>query len=73
MRLGLQTGQQLALRRMLTKQLTKRFGVLSVDIDMRIEQAALEQLETWLDRVIDAPSLQEVFSTETGGAPLRQE
>jgi hypothetical protein len=43
------------------RQLTRRFGPLPPEAVDRIHQAALPQLETWLDSIIDAPSMQAVF------------
>ena len=54
---GLQQGETLALRRLLAK----RFGALPEDIATRIAAASLEQVETWFDRAIEAPSLHAVF------------
>ena len=54
---GMQQGETLALRRLLVK----RFGALPDDLAARIAAASLEQVETWFDRAIDAPSLHAVF------------
>ncbi len=48
-------------QRTLERQLARRFGPLPPDAVDRIHHAALPQLETWLDRIIDAPTLQAVF------------
>ena len=45
----------------LQRQLTKRFGTLSDSTLTRLHSATSEQLELWADRVLDAPTLQEVF------------
>ncbi len=45
----------------LKRQLTKRFGPLSQETQNRIANASLEQLETWSDRVLVAPNLDEVL------------
>jgi hypothetical protein len=37
------------------------FGPLPPEAQDRIHQATLPQLETWLDRIIDAPTWQAVF------------
>lgn len=47
----------------LKRQLTKRFGPLSQETQNRIANASLEQIETWSDRVLDAPSLATVLET----------
>jgi hypothetical protein len=46
----------------LTRILERRFEVLPVDALRRIGSADPEQLERWLDRSLDAPSLDAVFS-----------
>ena len=58
---GQQEGASLVAQRTLERQLTRRFGPLPPEAVARIHQAALPQLETWLDRIIDAPTLQAVF------------
>lgn len=55
----MEKGQATALRHLLTK----RFGPLPDDITARIDQASLAQLETWLDRLMDAPTLEAIFDT----------
>jgi len=54
---GRQEGESMLLRR----QLSRRFGALPDAIETRLNQASLEQLETWSERVLDAKSLDEVF------------
>ncbi|MFC4432973.1 DUF4351 domain-containing protein [Cupriavidus respiraculi] len=54
---GLQQGQALALR----KLLVRRFGSVPPEIAGRIDVAAPEQLDVWLDRVFYVDSLAEVF------------
>ncbi len=46
----------------LTRQLNKRFGPLSLDTAQRLQTATPEQLEVWTDRILDAPTLAAVFS-----------
>ncbi|WP_424218684.1 DUF4351 domain-containing protein [Azovibrio sp.] len=43
------------------KLLTQRFGVLPADAVGKIAAASAEQIDTWVDRVLDARSLEEVF------------
>ena len=57
MQQGLQQGEALALRRLLAK----RFGALPDDLAARIAAASLDQVETWFDRAIEAPSIDAVF------------
>jgi hypothetical protein len=49
--------QSYTLRRMLSR----RFGVLSPGVSAQIAAADLSQVETWLDRVLDAASVAEVL------------
>ena len=58
---GMEEGEMLRAQRTLERQLTRRFGPLPPEAVARIHQAALPQLEIWLDRIIDAPSMQAVF------------
>ena len=37
------------------------FGALPEDVQRRLEQAPLAQLEDWIDRFYDAGSLEQVF------------
>lgn len=57
---GLQEGQALALRRLLTR----RFGALPEDLGARIQGARPEDLEAWLDRALEAVSLEEIFQDQ---------
>ena len=54
---GMEKGEALILQR----QLTRRFGPLSSTLLARIAAADITQLEEWGDRVLDAPSLDDVF------------
>ena len=45
----------------LLRQLTRRFGPLPEDVTARVKSGATEQLDLWIDRVLDAPSLEAVF------------
>ncbi len=49
-------------RRVLLRQLRKRFVTVPKDVEKRIEQASESELETWSDRVIDAATIDEVFA-----------
>ncbi len=54
---GVQQGEALALQ----KLLVRRFGALPASAVEQIANARAELLEVWLDRVLDAASLEEVF------------
>ena len=45
----------------LTRLLERRFGPLPRPVRDRIAAASLEQLDTWLDAILDAPSLKALF------------
>jgi flagellar biosynthesis/type III secretory pathway protein FliH len=57
MQQGLQKGEVAVLRR----QLHKRFGELPKEIELRLNNATLAQLEVWADRVLDARTVEEIF------------
>lgn len=57
MQQGLQAGEALALQ----KLLTRRFGVIPAQTLSKITTASTAQIDAWLDRVLDAPSLDLVF------------
>ena len=47
---------------LLQRLLVRRFGQLPPDLIQRISQASAAEIELWGDRVLDAESLDEVFS-----------
>jgi heme oxygenase len=58
---GKQEGMSEGGIRLLQRQLTRRFGPLPGWVQQRLQHAALDELETWLDRVLDAQRLEDVF------------
>jgi hypothetical protein len=54
---GRQEGEMLALQ----KLLSKRFGAIPADITRLIANAPVESIERWLDRIIDAHQLADIF------------
>ncbi len=50
-----------ASRHMLSKLLSHRFGAIPDAIESKIAAAELEQLEVWIDRLLDTPSLAAIF------------
>ncbi|MFO1349684.1 MAG: hypothetical protein U1F68_02930 [Gammaproteobacteria bacterium] len=57
---GIQQGQQYTLRRLLAR----RFGPLPLDIEQRLAAASQAELKVWIERVLDAPSLEAVLASE---------
>lgn len=55
---GMQQGEALALQ----KLLTIRFGAIPSDTVGKITTASSDQLDAWLNLVMDAPSLASVFA-----------
>ncbi len=55
---GLEQGKLAVLKRLLTR----RFGALPGQILALLEKASPVELERWIDRVLDAESLDEVFA-----------
>ena len=49
-------------RQTLQRLLAHKFGSLPDHFEQRIEQAGQPQLDHWLDQVLDATSLEKVFS-----------
>ena len=49
----------------LKRQLQRRFGPLSEATQSRLDEASREELDAWVERILEAPSLEAVF----GGAP----
>jgi len=58
---GKTEGEALALQ----KLLKKRFGVVPSDVLAKISAAPLGQIDTWLDQVLDARSLDDLFGPTT--------
>ena len=59
---GLHEGRLEGEARTLVRQLTRRFGELPGWVGERLAQASEAELERWLDAVLDAPSLAQVFA-----------
>ncbi len=55
---GISQGELAVLRHLLTH----RFGPLPLWTEAGLNQAGQAQLETWADRVLDAPTLADVFA-----------
>ena len=59
---GRQEGRLEGERRLVLRQLRKRFGALTPEQEQRVTQGTEQQLEVWADRVLSASSLDEVFA-----------
>ncbi|MFW5893545.1 MAG: Rpn family recombination-promoting nuclease/putative transposase [Verrucomicrobiota bacterium] len=59
---GLQRGLQRGECKTLLRILTHRFGEVPPLIRKTIESAEVEQLESWVDKALDAPSIEDVFA-----------
>jgi predicted transposase YdaD len=59
---GRAEGRAQGAARLLVRQLGRRFGAVPDGVRKRIDAASLEQLEAWSDRVLDAATLDDVFS-----------
>ncbi|MFM8444709.1 MAG: DUF4351 domain-containing protein [Methylococcus sp.] len=62
---GQRQGQQLGEALILRRQLTRRFGPLPDWAEQRLQGATPIELESWAERVLDAPTLEAVW-LETG-------
>ena len=62
---GQRQGQQLGEALILRRQLTRRFGPLPDWAEQRLQGATPVELESWAERVLDAPTLEAVW-LETG-------
>jgi hypothetical protein len=61
---GLQQGIQQEADLLLRRLLARRFGALPAWVDKRLTDASREQLEHWVERVLDAQRLEDVFTLE---------
>ncbi len=61
-RLAKEEGREEGKLAVLKRLLTRRFGALPGQILALLEKASPVELERWIDRVLDAESLDEVFA-----------
>jgi flagellar biosynthesis/type III secretory pathway protein FliH len=59
---GMQQGMQQGEARVLVTLLTKRFGPIPVDYSTLITAASQEQIELWLDRILEVSTLENLFT-----------
>jgi hypothetical protein len=67
MQRGLQEGRREGEVVVLSRLLSKRFGELPAPVSARLRSAPAEQLESWAERLLEAASLDELFSGECVG------
>lgn len=60
---GLEKGRNDEARRILSRQITRRFGALSPATEARLAAASLEELELWADLILDAQSPEALFGS----------
>lgn len=68
--LGLESARRDALVSLLNDRFSIRFGEFPVEVAARIDAAGRGQLETWIDRVLVAGTLDEVMSTVPSSPPV---
>jgi predicted transposase YdaD len=54
-------GERKAKAATVRRLLTRRFGLLPAWAERRIESAAIERLDTWLDGILDTPDLEDLL------------
>jgi len=59
---GLREGKEVGERAFVTRLLTRRFGALSPETMARLEAADTVLLETWISRILDATTIEDVFA-----------
>lgn len=62
---GIQIGEERGLlsgqRQTVARLLTRRFGPLGAEVEARLNQASRDELDHWVDALLTAGSLEEVF------------
>ncbi len=58
---GIQQGELLGEANVLARLFTKRFGPLSAETQTRLKTATHEQIGQWVENILDAPTLEDVF------------
>ena len=64
MQQGMNAGRKAEAARLLERQLRHRFGDLPAAIAQRLQDADIDQLETWSERLLDAHSLDEALANK---------
>jgi hypothetical protein len=63
-RRGIEQGRVAHAHSTLRRLLVQRFGTLPEVIEQRLNTAGADELDIWLDQVINAPSLAAIFGPE---------
>ena len=58
---GMQQGMQQGAKKVLVRQLNKKFGALSPELENKLQQADEEQLMEWLEQILTANSFGDIF------------
>lgn len=68
---GMEKGQRQEAMRVLRRLIIRRFDSLPQHIEDRFSTASTEQIEAWIERLMEAHSLEDVFGTDQtrGGNP----
>lgn len=61
-RIGIRKGEQIGEAKILTRLLQRRFGIVPEWASEKIAKAEPSSLEEWADRVLDTPTLDEIFA-----------
>ena len=59
---GIEKGIEQGERSLLYRQLTRRFGPLDAPTEARLQRATAAELERWADNILEAHTLEEVFT-----------
>lgn len=59
---GIEKGIEKERREILRRLLERRFGVLGVVNESRISQASTDDLDRWIDRVLEAATVEDVLA-----------
>jgi predicted transposase YdaD len=66
---GLREGKQKATRNLIIRQLTRRFGALAPELEARIGELSLPQLETLAEELLDFASIDDLHSWLSANPP----
>ena len=62
MQQGMQQGMQQEAQQVLTRLSQRKYGQLPPWVEEKIAQSTEEQLNHWIDKILDAESIEELFS-----------